>query len=125
MPAGGGNSQFSPTDHRNKVVGHPLTTEGHKIVLLPRHKLTGTATPRQSTHPYFNISDDEDQSPTNDSGEINLPTAKDRKTDQSLRFHMDISTWDVIHKEVIDWHDSSWSSMHLPGDTMCKINKSF
>ena len=38
------------------------------------------------------------------------------KKNNSLRFHMDNDGWDVIQKEVMDWQDSIWSSMHLPGD---------
>ena len=43
----------------------------------------------------------------------------------SLRFHMDNSVWDVIHEEVMDWRDSSWTSMNLPGNKTCKTCLSF
>lgn len=37
-----------------------------------------------------------------------------------LRFHMDNDVWDVIHDEVMDWRDSSWTSMNLPGNKTCE-----
>ena len=38
----------------------------------------------------------------------------------SLRFHMDNSVWDVIHEEVMDWRDSSWTWMSLPESKTCE-----
>ena len=38
----------------------------------------------------------------------------------SLRFHMDNSAWDLIHEEVMDWRDSSWTWMSLPGNQTCE-----
>lgn len=42
-----------------------------------------------------------------------------------LRFHMDNNVWDVIHDEVMDWRDSSWTSMNLPGNKTCENMSSF
>ena len=30
------------------------------------------------------------------------------------------NVWDVIHKEVMDWRDSSWTSMNLLGNKTCE-----
>ncbi len=38
----------------------------------------------------------------------------------TLRFHVENSVWDVIHKEVMNWRDSSWTSMDLPGNKTCE-----
>ena len=38
----------------------------------------------------------------------------------SLTFHMDNSVWDVIHEEVMDWRDLSWTWMSLPGNKTCE-----
>ncbi len=40
----------------------------------------------------------------------------------ALRFHVDNSVWDVIHEEVMNWRDSSWTSMDLPGKRTCENN---
>ena len=43
----------------------------------------------------------------------------------NLRFNMDNSVWDVIHEEVMDWRDSSWISMNLPGNRTCETCLAF
>ena len=53
-------------------------------------------------------------------GSVDITGTKDRESAHSLRFYVGDSVWDLIQKELMDWRDSSWSSMHLPEKQMRK-----
>lgn len=61
----------------------------------------------KSAYPYFNISENEVHPSAIELRETDPVTANEREKNYSLRFHMDNDAWDVIHKEVMDWRDSS------------------
>lgn len=61
--------------------------------------------------------------PGDDSSNAYAVSSRMQEACSSLRFHVDNSVWDVIHQEVMNWRDSSWTSMNLPGNktsfTLC------
>ena len=66
------------------------------------------------------VTDDEIATPSFGSSPANLIRSETEKACSSLRFHMDNCMWDIIHNEVMDWRDSSWSSMNIPGNKTCE-----
>lgn len=81
---------------------------------MPQHKCIAVAGywPSCSTLPGDTIKLSVDDS--------NEAASRKFQENSTLRFHVDSSVWDVIHKEVMDWRDSSWTSMDLPDDRTCK-----
>jgi len=65
------------------------------------------------------ISDHEIETSLDD--DAKAATAKEPQEKVILQFHMDSSVWDMIYKELMEWSDSSWISMHLPGDKMSML----
>lgn len=58
--------------------------------------------------------------PGDDSSNAYAVSSRMQEACSSLRFHVDNSVWDVIHQEVMNWRDSSWTSMNLPGNKTCE-----
>ena len=116
MHEGDGNRQGSATIQTDETAGRPLLNDSHKIVFAPRYKFTRMVSLEKSAYPYFNISKNEVHPSAIELGETDPVAANEREKNYSLRFHMDNDARDVIHKEVMDWRDSSWSSMHLLGN---------
>ncbi len=117
-----GQCQCSATESKNKAA-NPSPIKSRELVRVSDNKLMGRTNVYPSVSPFLASSDNEfnpsrigEQSYTVDSG--------DQEGSHILRFYLDNSAWDVIHKELMDWRDSSWSSMHLPESRMCKISVS-
>ena len=89
---------------------------------IHRHKLINMARSCRPSYPFLLITNNEDMSLSDDPGTAFAASTKKPGACSTLRFHMDNSVWDVIHKEVMDWRDSSWTSMNLPGKRMCENN---
>ena len=71
------------------------------------------------SYPILAITDDEIIPSSDDSSPAHVALPRLQEACFSLRFHMDNSVWDVVHEEVMDWRDSSWTSMNLPGKKTC------
>ena len=113
-----GQCQCSATESKNKAA-KPSPIKSGELVRAPDNKLTRRTNARPSVSPFLAISHDE--SNTSGVGEqANTVDNGDQKGSPSLRFYVDNCAWDVIREEVMDWRDSSWSSMHLPESRMCK-----
>ena len=72
------------------------------------------------SYPFLANTDDEICTSGDEPSTANSASPRIQEACSCLRFHMDNSVWDVIHKEVLDWRDSSWTSMNLPGNKMCE-----
>ncbi len=72
------------------------------------------ARPCMPGFPFLAATDNKLVTPSPDSSPAYAKSAK------MLRFHMDNNAWDVINQEVMDWRDSSLTSMSLPGNKMCE-----
>ena len=66
------------------------------------------------------MADSETTTPGDDPWSANAMLNGMEEACSNLCFHMDNSVWDVIHDEVMDWRDSSWTSMNLPGNKTCE-----
>ena len=76
--------------------------------------------PCKPSYPFLAVTDNDFFT---SAGDPSTPYAASNRTQEAsscLRFHMDNGVWDVIHKEVMDWRDSSWTSMNLPGNKTCE-----
>ena len=72
------------------------------------------------SYPFLAISDDEVITPSDDSLSVDATLAKEEEYCSRLHFRMDKSVWDVIHNEMMDWRDSTWTSMNLPENKTCE-----
>ena len=105
------------------MVANPTHSGSGELVPLSDKKVTRRTYLHPSVSPFLAISDDEFN--LSAIGEqTNTVVKGDQKGNHSLRFYVDHNAWDVIHEELMDWRDLSWSSMHLPGGRMCKISVS-
>lgn len=77
------------------------------------------ARPCRPSYPFVTITDNESLTPRDDSSAA-VTVTNIENAHSTLRFHMDNSVWDVIQKEVMDWRDSSWTSMNLPANKTCE-----
>lgn len=78
------------------------------------------ARPSRPSYPLVAIIDNETISSSDDPSTSCAALAKKQEACSSLRFHMDNSVWDIIHKEGINWRDPSLKSMSLPGNKTCE-----
>lgn len=117
-----GQGQCSATASKNKAAKRTPINSGEVVPIFDK-KLTRRTRLHPSVSPFLAISDDE-FNPSAIGEQTNTVDKGDPKGSHSLRFYVDHSAWDVIHKELMDWRDTSWSSMHLPGGRMCKISVS-
>jgi len=108
---------MSPADASRKA-GHRSSTDTYRLCLVPPHDVIGIAGYPHSRQASVTVANDGIKSSVNDA---KVATARKFQENVIFQFHMNSSAWDVIHKEVMDWRDSSWTSMHLPGDTMCML----
>ena len=113
--------QDSTTIRIDEAAGQSLLNESHEILLVPRHKLARIASPQKLVSSCIDILESALHPSTLAPEEVDPTIADECGRGYCLRVHMDSNAWDVIHKEVMDWRDSSWSSMHLPGNRMCTI----
>ena len=113
-----GQCQCSATESKDKAA-KPSPIKRGKLIRVPDNKLTRRTNARPSVSTFLAISDD-DSNPSGIGEQANTVDNEDQEGSPSLRFYVDNSAWDVIHKELMDWRDSSWSSMHLPESQMCK-----
>ena len=103
------------------MVANPTHIGNGELVPLSDNKVTTRAYLHPSVSPFLVISDDEfNLSATGE--QTNTVVKGDQKGNHSLRFYVNHNAWDIIHKELMDWRDLSWSSMQLPGGRMCKIS---
>lgn len=87
------------------------------VCLVPRNIFVGIAGQQHSRSTCLTISDNE----MKPFGDADAAIARIGQEKVTLHFHMDSKGWDVITKEVMDWRDSSWNSIHLQGDRMGKL----
>ena len=113
-----GRSQCSATKSKNNAAKLSPIKTGELVGVLD-NKLTRRNNIRPSVSPFLAISDDE-FSPSGIAEQTNTVDNGEWEGSPSLRFYVDHSAWDVIHKQLMGWRDSSWSSMHLPESRMCK-----
>ena len=66
------------------------------------------------------MADGRNNTPSEDPSSTSAISPEMEEASSRLRFHMGNSVWDVIHNEVMDWRDSSWTSMNLPGSKACE-----
>ncbi len=109
---------MSPADRASRTAGHRSSTDTYRLCLVPPHDVIGIAGYPHSRQASVTVANDGIKSSVNDA---KVATARKFQENVTLQFHMNSSVWDVIHKEVMDWRDSSWTSMHLPGDMMCML----
>ena len=114
----GGQCQCSATESNNKAA-KPSPDKSGELARVPDNKFTRRANVRPSVSPFLAISDDE-SSPSGIGEQTNTVDNGEWEGSPSLRFYVNHSAWDVIHEKLMDWRDSSWSSMHLPESRMCK-----
>lgn len=110
--------EMSSTDRASSEDRHQSTTNSSRLCLVPQHKSIGIAGRQHSRQAWLTNSDDEVETSVDDA---EATTARELQEYVTLQFHMHNSVWDVIHKEVMDWRDTSWTSMHLPSDMMCML----
>lgn len=108
--------EMSSTDRAMAERGHQSLTASSRLCLVPRHEFIGIAGRHHSRQAWSSFANDEIETSVDDA---KAATARELQVHVTLQFHMENSVWDVIHKEVMDWRDTSWTSMHLPGDMMC------
>ena len=92
-------------DALRSIAGHPT------LSLVSRHGFIDMARPCRPSYPSTAIIDHAVFT------SIDSPL---QEACPSLRFHVDNSVWDLIQKEVMDWRDSSWTSVNLPGNKTCE-----
>lgn len=114
-------SQDSKTSETFLSDKHQPSHDNDQLHLVARHKCIQIARPQPLPCPYLAISDDEIQASIHKQEVDGLTAARARIVSSSLRIQMDSSVWDIIHKEVMDWQDSSWTSIHLPGNRACEL----
>ena len=114
----GGQCQCSATESKNKAA-KPSPVKSGELARVPYNKLTRRTNARPSVSPFLAISDDE-SSPSDIGEQTNTVDNGGWEGSPSLRFYVDHSAWDAIHEKLMDWRDSSWSSLHLPESRMCK-----
>ena len=122
MPENVDQCQCSATESKNKTA-KPTPIESSELVRVSDKNLALRTSLRPSVSPFLSISHD-GCNPWGIGEQTNTVDKGDQEGSHSLRFYVDDSAWDVIYEEVMDWRDSSWSSMHLPGSRMCKISMS-
>ena len=103
------------------MVANPTHIGSGELVPHSDNKVTRRTYLHPSVSPFSAISDD-DFSLSAIGEHTNTVDKGDQKASQSLRFYVDPKAWDVIHEELMDWRDTSWSSMHLPGSRMCEVS---
>ena len=118
MPEHGGQCQCSAPESKIKAA-KPSPVESGELARFPYNELTMRTNDCPSVSPFLAISDDE-SSPSGIGEQTNTVDNGDREGSSSLRFYVDHSAWDIIHEKLMDWRDSSWSSLHLPESRMCK-----
>lgn len=74
--------------------------------------------PQRSNQPWLILSDDELDTSLEDAKRTPVRESQDIA---NIRFHIDNSAWEVIHKEVKDWWGSSWAYMALPAEKTCTL----
>ena len=111
----------STTIRIDEAAAQSLLNESHEILFVPRHKLARMASPQKPASSCIDIMESALHPSTLAPEEVDPTIANKCGRSYSLRVHMVSNAWDVIHKEVMDWRDSSWPSMHLPGNRMCTI----
>ena len=90
--------------------------DGHRLCLFPLPRELCTPRPNQRSQPCQTMTKYKSHTSMDHS---DVAAAMDLMEHCTLRFHMDLNAWDVIEKQVMDWRDSSWTSMALPGNKMC------
>ena len=110
--------QCSATELKNEAA-KPSPIKCGEFVRVPDNKLTRRTNVRPSVSPFLAIFDDE-SNPSSVVKQTNTVDNGYQEGSPSLRFYVDNSAWDVIHEELMDWRDSTWSSLHVPESRMCK-----
>lgn len=70
--------------------------------------------------PFLAINNDKITTSSDDPSTAYAALTISQEAYPGLRFHMRHSVLDIIHKEVVDWRDSSWTSTNLPGNKTCE-----
>ena len=78
------------------------------------------AKPTRPDYSFLAIPDDKTVTLRANSLPISPTLAKGEDLYSRLHFRMDNSVWNVIHDEMMDWHDSNWTSMNLPDNKTCE-----
>lgn len=78
------------------------------------------ARPYRPSHPFLAMPDGKINTPSEDPSSTSAISTEMEEASSRLRFHMGNSVWDVIQNEVMEWRDSSWTSMNLPGSKTCE-----
>ena len=91
-------------------------SDSHRSCPPPLHWEPCVARPNQPNQPRQTMTENKTHTSM---GRVDIAAAMDLVEHSTLRFHMDFSAWDVIEKEIMDWRDSTWTSMALPGNKMC------
>ena len=114
-----GQCQCSATEsNNNDTKSSPI--KSCELLRIPDIELTRRNNVRPPFCPFLAIADEESKS-SGIGEQTNTVDNGDWEGSPSLRFYVDNSAWDVIHEELMDWRDSSGSSMHVPESRMCKI----
>ena len=106
------------------MVANPTHIRSGKLVPLSDNQVTRRTYLHPSVSPFFAISDDEFNLSAIGEQTNNVVKGDQKGNHHSLRFYVDHNAWDIIHEELMDWRDLSWSSMHLPRERMWKISVS-
>lgn len=72
------------------------------------------------SYPSLAITNNRINTPSDDSSTTYVGVTRLKDACPSLCFQMDNKVWDVVHEEMMDWRDSSWTSMDLPGKKTCE-----
>ena len=117
-------SEHTPSSHIQRAetgegdiaTGDRSLNEYKRRQLLVQEELFDDALSDRAIDPYRVLSYYEINKMMNRTG---LP----RIVGSHIRIQMDSSVWHVIEKGTMDWRDTSWTSLHLPGKRTCKLEK--
>lgn len=73
------------------------------------------ARPYRPSYPFLATTDDGIITSSGDSSTAYTALTRMQEAGYSLRFHIDNNVWDVIHKELMGWRESSRTSVNLLG----------
>jgi len=91
---------------------------GNGTSVASHHKRINIARPQQATQLWLSLDENEFDTLT-DEIETDMVRTRVSQISPNIRFHVDSNVWDVIHKEVMDWRDSSWTHMAVPENQTC------
>ena len=107
-------------------MAHPSSTKAEQEALTygdglcheSLHQVVDRSIHQQPSEDCTKSSDYELDASQND---LKVTPVADFKGYSTVIFEMDQEVWRVVHDNVMDWRDPSWTSMELPHHRLCKL----